>query len=86
MSPVGSGGCTKEVSRPRYEAQPVEKGKDGSHCMGWIVAVKKGSVADGSSGNTSIFKGHDGEGEMSGGVNLKRARCLIRGNVSKKPS
>lgn len=49
-----------------------------------MVAVKKGSVAVGSWGNTSIFKGRDGDGEVSEGVNLKRARCLFRWNVSSK--
>lgn len=48
------------------------------------MAVKKGSVADGSSGNTSIFKGQEGEGKASEGVNLKRARCLIQGNCQSK--
>ena len=48
------------------------------------MAVKKGSVAEGSSGNTSIFKGQDREGEASEGVNLKRARCLIQENCQAK--
>lgn len=41
--------------------------------------MKKGSVADSSSGKTSIFAGGTDEelGASEGGVNLKRARCLF---------
>ncbi len=41
--------------------------------------MKKGSSAEGSSGNTSIFKGGASfdPGVSSAGVNLKRAMCLI---------
>ena len=41
--------------------------------------MKNGTVIDGSSGNTSIFRGEDVEAEVElvEGVNLKRARCLV---------
>ena len=67
-----------DVSIPKYDAQANEQGNDGSHRIGWIFAVKKGLVAEGSSGKTSIFRGGTGAdpGTSSVGVNLKRAICL----------
>lgn len=49
-----------------------------------MFAVKKGSVAEGSSGKTSIFCGGTGTdcGSSPAGVNLKRAICLMTAEVS----
>lgn len=67
-----------DVSIPKYDAHANEQGNGGSHRIGWIFAVKKGLVAEGSSGKTSIFSGGTGAdpGVSSVGVNLKRAICL----------
>ena len=77
-SPCGRGGWTTDVSIPTYDAQANEQGNGGSHRIGWMFAVKKGLVAEGSSGKTSIFSGGTGAdpGTSSVGVNLKRATCL----------
>lgn len=75
--PSGRGGCTIRVSIPMYLTAAREHGNEGSQVIGWILAVKNGSVADNSSGNTSIFSGGTSTAPgPKGGVNLKRARCL----------
>ena len=72
------------VSIPIYDAHADEQGNEGSHRIGSIFAVKKGSVTEGSSGKTSIFCGGTGmePGVASAGVNLKRATCLMATGLS----
>ncbi len=58
----------------------LEQGNEkGSQAIGWTTAVKKGIMAEGSWWNTSILSGDEDVGGPVEGVNLKRARCLIRG-------
>lgn len=57
----------------------LENGNEGAYFIGWIVAVKKGLVEEGSGRKTSTFI-IDGEGPV--GVKAKRARCLTQNTVS----